>query len=176
MLRIARSPSTICSMARHGQPHCSHLPLSGIECDLRQQREAFETSRGVLAVLVRQHESKLPCSRAVQPWLAPMEVACVIRAPIIVPIIVSQSRQTLSMPGRGGTYSMANLRGIVGRRPSKKKQIMKHAKAARLQAPKTSRRSHRLTAWTEFDISVDLLQSACALSSGQTAACMILCV
>ena len=48
--------------------------------------------------------------------------------------------------GRGdGTYNMANLRGTAAKMKNRLKQMMKQIKAPRLQAPKMSRRSHRLT-------------------------------
>jgi hypothetical protein len=40
---------------------------------------------------------------------------------------------------------MANLRGVVAKTGKRKKQMTKHAAAARLHPPKTSRRSHLLT-------------------------------
>lgn len=43
------------------------------------------------------------------------------------------------------TYKITNLRGLKERTGKSVKQITKHASAARLQAPKTIRRSHRLT-------------------------------
>jgi hypothetical protein len=43
------------------------------------------------------------------------------------------------------TYRMANLRGRVAKTGKRKKQMTKHAAAARLHPPKTSRRSHLLT-------------------------------
>lgn len=43
------------------------------------------------------------------------------------------------------TYRMANLRGLVARTGNKKKQMTKHAAAARLHPPKMRRRSHLLT-------------------------------
>lgn len=43
------------------------------------------------------------------------------------------------------TYKMANLRGLSVRTGKRKKQIMKQTAAPRLQAPKMSIRSHRLT-------------------------------
>ena len=46
---------------------------------------------------------------------------------------------------RGGTYSMANLRGAANDIKKRLKQIRKQTKAPTLRAPKTSRRSHRLT-------------------------------
>jgi hypothetical protein len=46
---------------------------------------------------------------------------------------------------RGPTHNMANLRGLVARTGKRKKQMTKHAAAARLHPPKTSRRSHLLT-------------------------------
>ena len=45
----------------------------------------------------------------------------------------------------GYTYSIANFRGLNDKTGNKAKQITKHAKAARLHAPKMSNRSHRLT-------------------------------
>ena len=47
--------------------------------------------------------------------------------------------------GGASTYSMANLRGFTDKTGNRKKQITKQAKAPRLQAAKTSSRSHRLT-------------------------------
>ena len=44
------------------------------------------------------------------------------------------------------TYRITNLRGLSERTGNRVKQITKHASAARLQAPKTNNRSHRLTA------------------------------
>jgi hypothetical protein len=43
------------------------------------------------------------------------------------------------------TYKMANFLGVTMRTGNKAKQITKQAKAARLQAPNTSSRSHLLT-------------------------------
>ena len=40
---------------------------------------------------------------------------------------------------------MANFRGLRDRTGNRKKQMTKQARAARLQPPKTSRRSHLLT-------------------------------
>jgi hypothetical protein len=44
------------------------------------------------------------------------------------------------------TYKMANFLGVTMRTGSKAKQMTKQAKAAKLQAPNTSSRSHLLTA------------------------------
>ena len=44
------------------------------------------------------------------------------------------------------TYKMANFLGVTMRTGNKAKQMTKQAKAARLQAPNTSSRSHLLTA------------------------------
>ena len=57
-------------------------------------------------------------------------------------IIISGSRMLSRI---GITYNMANLRGFNDSTGNKAKQMTKHAKAARLQAPNTSSRSHRLT-------------------------------
>lgn len=46
---------------------------------------------------------------------------------------------------RGSTYRTANLRGRSDSTGNKKKQIIKHAAAPRLQAEKASKRSNRLT-------------------------------
>ena len=46
---------------------------------------------------------------------------------------------------REATYRMTNLVGRKESTGNKAKQMTKHARAARLQAPKTSMRSHRLT-------------------------------
>ena len=43
------------------------------------------------------------------------------------------------------TYKMANFLGVTMRTGNKAKQMTKQAKAARLQAPNTSSRSHLLT-------------------------------
>jgi hypothetical protein len=43
-------------------------------------------------------------------------------------------------------YKMANFLGVTMRTGNKAKQMTKQAKAARLQAPNTSSRSHLLTA------------------------------
>lgn len=51
--------------------------------------------------------------------------------------------------GSGYTYKMANLRGLSDRTGNKAKQMTKQARAAMLKAPKTSSRSHRLTAVVE---------------------------
>ena len=56
------------------------------------------------------------------------------------------------------TYKMANFLGFNVSTGNKAKQIIKHARAARLQPPKTSNRSHLLTmilhqsAWVPRDI------------------------
>jgi hypothetical protein len=47
--------------------------------------------------------------------------------------------------GSGNTYKMANLRGLSDKTGNKAKQMTKQANAATLKAPKTRRRSHRLT-------------------------------
>lgn len=49
--------------------------------------------------------------------------------------------------GRGGrnTYNTTNLRGLSVKTGNRAKQITKHARAPRLQAPNMRRRSHRLT-------------------------------
>ena len=44
------------------------------------------------------------------------------------------------------TYKMANFLGVTMRTGNKAKQMTKQAKAAKLQAPNTSSRSHLLTA------------------------------
>lgn len=44
------------------------------------------------------------------------------------------------------TYNITNLRGLRERTGNRVKHMTKQAKAARLQAPKTINRSHRLTA------------------------------
>lgn len=49
------------------------------------------------------------------------------------------------------TYKMTNLRGLMERTGKRVKHMTKQARAARLQAPKTIKRSHRLTAtWVSF--------------------------
>lgn len=51
--------------------------------------------------------------------------------------------------GGGGkrinTYNTTNLRGLSVKTGNRAKQITKHARAPRLQAPNMRRRSHRLT-------------------------------
>lgn len=43
------------------------------------------------------------------------------------------------------TYRIANFRGLAARTGKRKKQITKHAAAAKLHPPKMRRRSHLLT-------------------------------
>ena len=63
-----------------------------------------------------------------------------------IPQTANMSRQIDSMlEGGGHTYKMANFRGFNDKTGNRTKQITKQAKAARLQAPKMSSRSHRLT-------------------------------
>jgi predicted esterase YcpF (UPF0227 family) len=50
-----------------------------------------------------------------------------------------------------GTYKMANLRGFNDSTGKRKKQIMKHTAAPRLQAMNMSIRSHRLTSEDNVD-------------------------
>lgn len=45
----------------------------------------------------------------------------------------------------GGTYKIANFRGLMANTGSNAKQMTKQARAAKLQAPNTRRRSHLLT-------------------------------
>lgn len=57
-----------------------------------------------------------------------------------------KARQSWGHPGRVYTYSIANFRGLSDKTGNKAKQIMKQARAARLNAPNMRSRSHLLTA------------------------------
>ena len=51
----------------------------------------------------------------------------------------------------GGTYRITNLRGLIDNTGNRVKHMTKHARAARLQAPKINKRSQRLT--VDFQVS-----------------------
>lgn len=67
--------------------------------------------------------------------------------------VVVCSRQ-LDVTKMERTHRIANLRGLRDRTGNNAKQITKQASAARLQPPKISRRSHRLTIESARSVSV----------------------
>jgi hypothetical protein len=70
---------------------------------------------------------------------------------------------TISRNENGTTHRTANLRGVANRIGKSAKQTTKHARAARLQPPKISIRSHRLTAVEAF-VSISCITSGGAIS------------
>lgn len=67
-------------------------------------------------------------------------------------------------------HKIANLRGRVAKTGKRKKQMTKHAAAARLQPPKTSRRSHLLNA--NHPSSSSLLVGAGSGAPGTNGSCV----